>query len=1077
MQPVSRLLEIARAIDEQRVEERAARLSPRLPPGSMAFAVAALLTAAYPAIGAIIEANPEIAERLAAEGHLAARDRATYLSRIHARVGDVSDSARVRRELRRVARDERIRIALRELLPPSVGGADIDVTARELTALAEATIEVALAEAVAAVTARFGEPRTAAGARSKFVVLGMGKLGGEELNAGSDVDLIYLYDTDEGHVDPSSDRAASITLHDFWARVARRLTSTLEEVTEDGFVWRVDLRLRPEGRSGPLVNSLAAAERYYEAFGRLWERAALLRARAIAGDLDFGAEALGVLGPFVWRRQVDPQIAVDMIELVERARTELSHDPSRDLKLGPGGIREAEFFVQSLQLVWGGREPRARAQGMLDGLRRLRTLGYVTDREGRELVEGYLALRRAEHAVQSATGLQTHLLPDGELELERLARTLRFKDAAAFLADTERRRGRIKARLMSLLPKGSTRPSRWIEVMAALDRGDRDAFAEALAKHAVLVLGSPGAEPEAAAGAPAAAGAAAGELMADELTADELAADELASPGGAPPEQAARATLTARFRDVADDLFELSRHPDGLLGARSREASSTLAETLLAAVVDAADPEQAARFLRRCFSRIKHSAVYAHMLGDDPRALRRLVEALGSSAFIGDAMVRYPELVDVVLFARGAPGPHLIRHTIEESLSEASPDDDPEEALMAALRRAKARVTIEVGLGDLGGEVGTREATLALSDLADASLEAATRFALGTPPGEPVRGLAVIAMGKLGGREIGYGSDLDVFFLFDPACAPSDERGPVSDPGTYYARRARQIIRLISMSHAAGPGYELDTRLRPSGSQGLLVTSLDAFARYHGIRQAGEPVAASTEPEPPSGPRPARAAVWERLALIRARAAAGDPALGAEAIAIAHDAAYLQADDFDRIAEEIHRLRLRMEHELSHERRGRRDFKLGRGGLADIEFAVQLLQMRHGADPRVRTTETLAAIDALASAGYLSAQHAETFRDGHAFLRKLEQRIRIVHADASQLLEENAPGVPLLARRMGIRGRTAAEAARELLARYGEITRRVRRAYDAIVARGAREADRAASGAPGGEGSSPGEAR
>ncbi len=187
----------------------------------------------------------------------------------------------------------------------------------------------------------------------------MGKLGGDELNAGSDVDLIYLYDTDDGHVGLPGDRADSVTLHDFWARVARRLTSTLEEVTEDGFVWRVDLRLRPEGRSGPLVNSLAAAERYYESFGRLWERAALLRAREIAGDLDFGAEALGVLASVrLAARGVDPQLAVDMIELVRaRSRGALRTTASRDLKLGPGGIREAEFFVQALQLIWGGREP------------------------------------------------------------------------------------------------------------------------------------------------------------------------------------------------------------------------------------------------------------------------------------------------------------------------------------------------------------------------------------------------------------------------------------------------------------------------------------------------------------------------------------------------------------------------------------------------------------------------------------------------------------------------------------------------------------------------------------------------
>lgn len=1058
MRLVSRLLGIANAIDEQRAKECGARLAPLLRPGTPAFALAVLLSAAYPALFAVMEANPEIAERLAAEGHLTARDRGTYLSRLRGRASDLSDASRVRRELRRAAREERIRIALRELLPPSAGGADLDVTWRELADLAEATIEVALGEAISAITARFGEPRTTTGARSKFVVLGMGKLGGEELNSGSDVDLIYLYDTDEGEVQlAEGSPSMSITLHDYWSRVARRLTATLEEVTEDGFVWRVDLRLRPEGRSGPLVNSLAAAERYYESFGRLWERAAILRARAVAGDLDFGAEALDVLAPFVWRKRVDPHLAVDMIDLVQRARAELSHDPSRDLKLGPGGIREAEFFVQVLQLVWGGREPRARAQGTLDGLRRLRALGYVTDREGREIAEGYLALRRAEHAVQVGTGLQTHLLPEGETDLARLARSLRFKDTAAFLADIQLRRGRIGARLVSLLPKGSAPPSRWLEAMAALDRHDRDAFAEALAKHAAQVLGSLAGEPEAAPP---------GELPA--------APGGAAASGGAaePAAQGELSSLVARLRDVGQDLFELSRHPDGLLGVRTREAFSTLAGTLLDAVIDAADPEQAARTLRRCFARMKHPAVYAHLLGDDPRALRRLVEALGSSAFIGDAVVRNPELGDVVLFARGAPSPGVITRSIEEARAEVAPDEDPEEALVTALRRAKARVTIEVGLADLGGEVDTREATLALSDLADATLEEATRFALGTPPGEPVRGLVVLAMGKLGGREIGYGSDLDVFFLFDPARAPADELRPGEDPDTYFARRARRIIRLISTSHAAGSGYELDTRLRPSGSQGLLVTSIDAFARYHGIRGAGASGPPAAEPESSPAVRHVRAAAWERLALIRARAVAGDRELGAEAIAVAHEAAYAQVDDFQRISEEIHRLRMRMERELSSERRGRRDFKLGRGGLADIEFSVQLLQMRHGADLRVRTAETLLAIDALTAAGYLSPEHAETFRDGHAFLRKLEQRLRIVHADATQLLEEDAPGVPPLARRMGIRGRTSAETAAELLARYGAITERVRAAYDDIVARAAGAANgepRAGDAAPGGD--------
>ena len=1031
-------LGFAHAIDERRAREYTARLEGRLRAGTPALAIAVLLAAAYPALGAAIEANPEIAERLAAEGYQAARDRGIYLARLRARIGDASDTALVRRELRHFARDERIRVALREVLPASAGGADIDITFRELAALAEATIEIALAEAVHAVSARFGEPRTASGERGRFAVLGMGKLGGEELNAGSDVDLIYVYDTDEGYVVPAPGAAiASMTLHDYWARVARRLTATLEEVTEDGFVWRVDLRLRPEGRNGPLVNSLAAAERYYESFGRLWERAALLRARAVAGDLGFGAEVLRVLSPFVWRRRVSPKLAADMIALIHRARVELSHDPARDLKLGSGGIREAEFFVQSLQLIWGGLEPRARAQGTLDGLRRLRALGYVTDREGREIAEGYLALRRAEHAVQFATGVQTHLLPEEDGDLGRLARSLRFKDAAGFLADTGDRRDRIAARLVSLVPQGGAPPSRWLEAMAALDRLDHAAFVDAVA------------------------------LVAARLLEGVTSLADLDAPD--------------RWRDLGNDLFDLARHPDSLLGARTREAFSWLAEGLLDAVLGAADPEQAARYLRTFFARAKPPAVYTHLLGAEPRLLRRLVEALGSSAFIGDAVAGNPELGDFVLFARGAPTREVIRRSIDAALTDTALDEDPEEALVGALRRAKARVTIEVGLADLGGEMDTRQTTLALSELADATLEATTRFALGLPPGEPssladgaalepVRGLAVIAMGKLGGREIGYGSDLDVFFLFDPARASGDVEG--RDPDAYYARCARRIIRLITVSHSAGAGYELDTRLRPSGNQGLLVTSIDAFARYHGVRRQahdggapskpgpalGAPGAAPEEGQGPTSRTRPRAAAWERLALLRARACAGDLELGAEAIAIAHAAAYGVVDDFRSIAEEIHRLRMRMEKELGHERLGRRDFKLGRGGLADIELAVQLLQMRHGADPRVRSTETPAAIEALAAAGHLSPEHAEALREGYAFLRKIEQRLRVVHADASQLLEERAPGIPPLARRMGIRGRTAAEAAAELFARYAEITERVRAAYEEIVARAAEPA-------------------
>jgi [glutamine synthetase] adenylyltransferase / [glutamine synthetase]-adenylyl-L-tyrosine phosphorylase len=601
-------------------------------------------------------------------------------------------------------------------------------------------------------------------------------------------------------------------------------------------------------------------------------------------------------------------------------------------------------------------------------------------------------------------------------ELVRLARVLGFADAAAFLSDIGRHMDRIAARFVSLLPDKKPKTAaekddkpRWAEAIGALERGNGEGFVDGVVRAAERGGASPFAEAEAA----------------------------------------------ERWRDVGRDLLELARHPDGPLGARTRETYPQLAETVLDATVDAADPEQAARYLRMTFGRVRHPGIYARLLADDRRALRRLIEALGASAFVGDAIASNPELGDYVLFARASPTPEVARAEVAEAMVEAlSSDEDPEEALVGALRRAKARVTIEVALADLAGEIGTREATLALSDLADATLAAAARHALGTAANEPIKGLAVLAMGKLGGREIGYGSDLDVLFLFDPAMAPAGR-----DPQVYFARAARQIIRLISVSHGAGPGYELDTRLRPSGNQGLLVTSLEAFARYHGA--SAEP---SSERAPASGGRgsdPAgegpgsvhvRAAAWERLALLRARAAAGDPELGARAMRVAHAAAYEMPFDAASARQEIHRLRLRMERENSQERRGRYDIKLGRGGLADIEFCVQLLQMQSGRDRRVRTTETKVAIDALATAGYLAPAHAEALREGYAFLRKLEQRMRIVHAAAAQLLEENAPGLLPLARRTGIRARRGSEATEELLLRYREVTERVRAVFDEIVA-------------------------
>jgi len=813
------------------------------------------------------------------------------------------------------------------------------------------------------VSTRFGDPLRENGERSRLITLGMGKLGGRELNAGSDVDLIFVYDSDDG-------AAGDITLHDYWTRVVRRAVQTIDTPSADGLVWRVDLRLRPEGSQGPIVNSLAATERYYETWGRLWERAALLRARAIAGSADLGVELnREVIEPFVFRRAVDPSIATALSELLYRSRAELSSAPERDLKHGPGGIREAEFFVQSLQLIWGGREPSLHVQGTLTALNRLRSRGLVSDREARAIASAYRLLRRVEHAIQWRTGVQTHQLPEDPRELDLLAHTLEHADGKALLREIDAARERVERLFHSLAPS-EPRP---------------------LSKHHALLraLTDPGAD----------LGPFAAEL------------------GGI---------------EVIEHLRAFTQRPDHLLGTATRERHPDLADELLDGIAESPDPEQAARTLRSLLSRFHSPGPWISTLAGDSRALRRFLWVVGGSSFVSDAVIARPELASVVLFGKDrAPEPKVVVEAEVALSAGGPPSDDPWEArdrFVQALRRAKRRVTVEVAVADLGGVLTTRDATRILSLLADETLERAVRFELGAEP----KGLAVLAVGKLGGREIGYGSDLDVLFIFDPARAPEDK-----DPTEHFVRVAQRIIRLISEPSPAGPGYELDTRLRPSGSHGMLVTSLASFARYHGI--------ATSEAGEVGGPAvQSSGAAWERQALIRARACAGDAELAARAMALANVAAYEQGAPS---AEEMHRLRLRMEVELGREKAGRFDLKTGRGGLLDIEFATQWLQMRHGLDRRVRTPDTSLALESLVAAGYLDRPEYEIMRDGYVFLRRLEQRIHVLHATSSTVIDDQAAGMVNLARRLGIYDTVQRSAVDELIERYRDVTEAVRSAY------------------------------
>jgi glutamate-ammonia-ligase adenylyltransferase len=921
----------------------------------------ALIACAYPALAHGLDAHPEdlaFGARAAKE----ARDGRIYARLAAAAVGDPSDAERVRRGLRRFAAAEKLRIAIRELLAGP--GEDVDVTSRELADLAEACCQVALTEALGWGNARFGTPVASTGEPCGFVVIGMGKLGGRELNAGSDIDLMLFYETDDGEVVGPSKSEPAHTLHEHFTRIAQRFAATLDEATDEGFVWRVDLRLRPEGTRGPLVNALAAAERYYETWGRTWERVALIRARPVAGDMPFGARLLDALGPFVWRKAVDPKIVDDLASLLGRARAEAGRGAENDLKIGRGGIREVEFFNQGLQLVWGGREPRVRATNTLDALHRLHAGGFVTEREAWELSDAYLFLRRLEHRIQFATGQQTHSLPLEPSLRNRLARSLGYVGSEDLEYELEAVRSRVETRFASVAHP-SAHDEAYAVLWAALDTKDENEVALAAAARFGQVAGV----------------------------------------------------------DLPRHLLALSCRPDWPLGAATRDRSPAFAQRLVEALADAADPEQAARLLAAFFARLPTPDAYVRALADDERLVRAFCSLLGASAFLGESIVGHPDLVDRVLYARGVVSPAIARAQVLEEVSQVADSEKADvSAFVGALRRAKRRVTFEVGLGDLAGELTSTNVAHVLSELADAALSQAVDFALAEAGLRAEDGgLAVIAMGTLGGREIGYGSDLDIFFVYDARDDGAPER---------YARIAQRVLRLMETPHPEGPGYSLDTRLRPSGNQGLLVVSLEGFLRY----------------------QDERAESWERQALVKARACAGPPALGERVLAIAQHAAYERGAPPPA---RLHHLRGRMERELGHERLDRSparyDLKVGRGGLVDIEFATQWLQMSHGSDPRVRTTETEAAIGALEAYGYLPALQAETLREGWHFLRRLDQRLRIAHGTSVRLVEEGAPGLATLARSLGMRDGPRSRADQALLERYQQITRDVRAAYLGVV--------------------------
>jgi [glutamine synthetase] adenylyltransferase / [glutamine synthetase]-adenylyl-L-tyrosine phosphorylase len=877
--------------------------------------------------------------------------------------------------LRRVRAREVLRIMLRDLRR-----ARMMEVAGELSALAMACVDAAIRFHDARLRVKHGPP---AGLELRepgagFCALAMGKLGARELNFSSDIDLIFVYGIDG---QTTGERPTTHFAH--FARLAELVTEAISRSTEDGIVFRVDLDLRPEGRAGPIVNSLRAAELYYQTFGRSWERNAMLKARPGAGDEPVGDELLKALESFIWRQSLDLEVVGEIHAMKARIDARAGAEGASDLKLGKGGIREAEFFVSALQLLHGGKPggKPLRERGVLAALDRLLFAGVVPSRDRDALSDAYLYLRRCEHRVQMVEGAQTHRLPPPG-ERRPLARAMGTARVEEFEAMLSAHRDRVAALFAGLLGTAG-------EEAAPLD-------------------------PELA-------------LLADQEVEPERRR-QLATKRGLQDPDRAVAAIDAMARRATPF---------------SRMGDPAVAVGLLSDALETPDPDQALSHLADFAAALHAPAPYFKLLGERRRAARLLLSLFGTSDFLSKRFLRHPELIDTLLRADQVElekSPESLGQELQERLDHAGGDglDDRLERRLGELRRYKNEEILRIALHDIAGSIDLSSVARQLSELAEALLVRCLALAQEEaeakgyqPPGR----LCVIGMGKLGGRELGYHSDLDLIFLYPGGVGPGYER---------YPRLAQRFMAFLQMPLREGRLYQIDTRLRPSGNQGALVISAEAFARYH-LGQAPAPGGGGE-----AAPGVVRSQLWERQALLRARYVGGDEALWKKIEAeVIIPVAYGVRADRAALASDIRAMRERMENELGRESTRGKNPKTGHGGLVDVEFAAQFLQLAHGYEsPAVRTSTTPVALRRLLAAGFLRPADYEPLAAGYEFLRRVELRLRIVHDFGVDHLPESGAALHQLARRLGYFGEAPGD---RFIAEYTRMTRGVREAFDRVV--------------------------
>ena len=813
--------------------------------------------------------------------------------------------------LKRALRRLRQRVMAALIVRDIAGEATLAEVVESMTQLADVTTNHALDYYHRQLVESFGEPLDGNGRPQKLLVVGMGKLGGRELNVSSDVDYIFIY-PEEGQTAGNGRR---IDNYDFFSRLGKRLIGALDDLTEDGQVFRVDMRLRPNGDSGPLVGSLGSLENYFITQGREWERYAWIKARVMnegANRQDEWLKALHEISrPFVFRKYLDFGAINAMRDLHAQIRREVARKDMADhVKLGPGSIREIEFIAQVFQLIRGGRDPALQIRPTLKVLAFLADKRLLPPEKERELAAAYDFLRRLEHRLQYINDAQTHKLPSGEMERARIAESMGFTN--------------------------------WAPFMTALDT-----HREKVARHFEQVFSEPEEGRHALAG------------LWEESTLGDEALENIANLGFRQP-QAVLQSLRS-FRQSGRYLQ---------LPASNRERLDALGPRLIEAAAATTTPDATWQRGLDFLETISRRGAYLALLQQYPQALRKLAELIGSSSWAADYLTRHPILLDELLDAdifNPTPDWQAFRDDLQLRLAQRADDTERE---MDILRETHHAQVFRLLAQDIAGLHTVEHLADRLSELADIMVQTTMDLCWQKlrhrhpHPERPPR-FAVIGYGKLGGKELGFASDLDLVYLHDD---------PETDAGELYARLGQRMSTWMSTQTSAGTLFEVDLRLRPNGDAGMLVCPVDAFRDY----------------------QLQRAWVWEHQALTRARFCAGDPTVGARFEAIRVEI-LRQPRDLCTLRDEVLSMRQRMLEQHASRNEESFDIKHDRGGLIDVEFIVQYLILGHAhSHPRLcGNFGNIALLGIAADLGLIAAELAEPVRSAYRDFRHMQHVLRL----------------------------------------------------------------------------------